>query len=352
MKAFIERYKQYRNFQNLKTSYRCGYAFIGIGSHSTQNLYPVINYLHIPLSYICCRDKRKIPLIENNFKGVKATTNLEEILSDHNIKGIFVSTAGKAHFDIAKSVLASGKSLFIEKPPCQNLKELEELSRIEQMNKNIVSLVGMQKRYAPCIQSLCKQLKQSSLISYRYVYATGLYPEGNPLLDLFIHPLDLVCHIFGKPKVKAVESAKPNGRGVTILIMLEHDNTCGIIELSTNYSWQKPIEDLSINTVKGTFNLTNMENLKFKPHGTSINRIPIDKVFLTANTEKTLWYRNAFTPTIENNQIFTQGYYSEIKTFAKLVETHKGDNISPLSSLTGTYNLIAEISRHIAKSLH
>lgn len=344
MENLIERYRLIRNFRSLNTSYRCGYAFVGIGSHSTQNLYPVINYLHVPLSYICCKDKRKIPLIEERFKGTKATTDIEKILSDSNIDGVFVSVTSKMHFNIAKKVLAAGKSLFIEKPPCQTSKELKELTEIEEEHKNAVSLVGLQKRYSPCIKSLFRQLKQLSPISYRYVYATGLYPEGNPLTELLIHPLDLMCYLFGKPEIKSVKSITPKGKGLTLLIMLEHKEICGIMELSTNYSWREPVEELSVNTTKGILYLNQTERLTFKPHGTSLRGIPLDKVFNYATTEKHLWHRDSFSPTFQNNQIYTQGYFSEIKTFTTLVEKHEGNNLSPLSSLTNTYNLIDEIS--------
>ena len=129
MENMIERYRRMTNMRRLKEEYRCGYAFVGIGGHSTQNLYPAIDYLHIPLSYICCRDARKIPIIERKYRGVKATTRLEDILDDDNVRGVFVCTGSKTHYEMATRVLTAGKSLFIEKPPCGTLRQLEELAK-------------------------------------------------------------------------------------------------------------------------------------------------------------------------------------------------------------------------------
>lgn len=53
IKNIIERYKRVRSMRQLKQKYGGNYAFVGIGNHSTNNLYPVLNYLHVPLKYIC-----------------------------------------------------------------------------------------------------------------------------------------------------------------------------------------------------------------------------------------------------------------------------------------------------------
>ena len=49
IKNIIERYKRIRSMRQLKQIYGGNYAFVGIGNHSTNNLYPVLNYLHVPL---------------------------------------------------------------------------------------------------------------------------------------------------------------------------------------------------------------------------------------------------------------------------------------------------------------
>ena len=176
----------------LHQTYQYLYAFVGMGQHSLTNLYPVLHYLGVPLKYICVTSEKKAQLIERKFAGVKATTSLDDILNDEAIKGVFVSASPSAHFSIASRVLQSGKSLFIEKPPCQTLAELDVLINLQHLYASPVVMVGLQKHYAPSIQLLRKRLRHERLISYDLHYLTGSYPEGNALLDLYIHPLDLV----------------------------------------------------------------------------------------------------------------------------------------------------------------
>ena len=81
-KQLIDRYKRFRNTNLLRHDYHAKYAFVGIGNHSMNNLYPVLAFLHVPLKYVCCKSADKLPLIERAYAGVHATTSLQEILAD------------------------------------------------------------------------------------------------------------------------------------------------------------------------------------------------------------------------------------------------------------------------------
>ncbi len=68
IKNIIECYKRIRSMRQLKQIYGGNYAFVGIGNHSTNNLYPVLNYLHVPLKYICCKSEDKLQTHESTYK--------------------------------------------------------------------------------------------------------------------------------------------------------------------------------------------------------------------------------------------------------------------------------------------
>ena len=341
MKRLIERYKRQLSRNNLRQTCSEVYAFIGIGNHSTSNLYPTLDYIHVPLKYICCKSMDKLPLIEHKWRGVKATISLDEILADEEVKGVFVSVNPSSHFTIAKKVLESGKAIFIEKPPCSSLAELKQLMDLEQS----LAVVGMQKRYAPATKILQKQLKKEPLLTYNMKYLTGGYPEGNPLLDLFIHPLDYVCYLFGKAEIRSCEYIQVRN-GVTLLLTLRHEAITGILELSTAYSWQNAIETLTVNTERGIYELSQMETLTFTPKPGQVFGIPLEKVTRRSAITETLLSRNNFVPTTVNNQIYTQGYFDEIKAFVAAVQ--KGSPFAPYNgfhSMYNTYTLIDAINK-------
>lgn len=337
----IERYKSSRSINWLQSIYADKYAFVGLGSHSISNLYPVLDYLRVSLKYICCKSAYKVPLIMHKYENVQATTSLEDILIDQEIKGVFVSTSPHAHFKMAQQVLSSGKALFIEKPPCLSLTELQQLMGLEQS----FVMVGMQKRYAPTTKILVKRLKKETLLSYNMKYLTGGYPEGNPLTDLFIHPLDYVCYLFGKAEISNCEYIRDKS-GVTLFLTLRHEAVMGILELSTAYSWQNANETLTVNTERGIYELSQMETLTFMPKHGQVFGIPIEKAMRRSAITETLFSRNNFVPTTVNNQIYTQGYFDEIKLFVEAVQ--KGRQFSPycgFHSMHNTYILIDAINK-------
>ena len=343
----ISRYKRMRTERFLRQTYQYQYAFVGMGQHSLTNLYPVLHYLGVPLKYICVTSERKAKLIEQKYPGVKATTSLGEILNDDDVRGVFVSVSPSAHFSIASQVLQSGKSLFIEKPPCQTLEELDTLIALQQQYGSPVAMVGLQKRYAPAVQLLKKRLNKERLISYDLHYLTGAYPEGDVLLDLYIHPLDLVCFLFGLPEILVCRQVARD----SYILMLQHPHcsVCcdtiaaspvGTLELSTAYSWTAAEETLKVCTRSGIYRLSQMEELTFTPNPTTILGIPTDKLRTKNRTVEYLFQRNNFTPILANNQVYTQGYYGEIVAFISQVENgEKTTTFLPLRTMSRSFKM-------------
>ena len=321
-----------------------------MGQHSLANLYPVLHYLGVPLKYICVTSERKARLIERKFPHVKATTSLDTILNDDEVKGIFVSASPSAHFSIASQILRSGKSLFIEKPPCQSLEELDRLIDMQLLHGipehssptrslSPVAMVGIQKRYAPAVQLMKKRLSKEHIINYDLHYLTGAYPEGNALLDLYIHPLDLVCFLFGQPEILVCRRVAKD----SYILMLQHPHIIGTLELSTAYTWTAAKETLKVCTKSGIYNLSQIEELTFSPKSSSLLSIPIEKVHLRRKTIESLYNRNNFAPILTNNQVYSQGYFNEISAFVESLEGRTDNVLTSLQSVRDTYELMHEI---------
>ena len=310
-----------------------------MGQHSLTNLYPVLHYLGISLKYICVTSERKAQLIEQKFVGVKATTSLDEVLKDESIKGVFVSASPSAHFSIASQVLKSGKSLFIEKPPCQTLEELDQLIDLQRLYCSPITMVGLQKHYAPAVQLLKQSLRKERLISYDLHYLTGAYPEGNALLDLYIHPLGLVCHLFGQPEILVCRQVAKD----SYILMLQHPHIVGTLELSTAYTWTTAKESLKVCTRSGVYDLTQMESLAFTPNSTTFLGMPIEKMRTKNSTVEYLYQCNYFTPILINNQIYMQGYFNEITNFINAVEGLGNQLSTSFKEVRGVYEIIGKI---------
>ena len=339
IQQLIDRYKRLRTERLLAQTYQHSYAFVGMGQHSLTNLYPVLHYLGVSLKYICVTSERKARLIERKFPHAKTTTSLETILNDDEVKGIFVAASPSAHFSLASQILKNGKSLFIEKPPCQSLQELDALIDLQHIYGSPVVMVGLQKRYAPAVQILQKRLGKEHLISYDLHYLTGAYPEGSALLDLYIHPLDLVTYLFGSPEIIVCQQIAP----ASYILMLRHPHIVGTLELSTAYTWTNAEESLKVCTSSGVYRLSQMEELNFESKPSTIFGIPCEKVCSCKRIIEHIYSRNNFTPTLPNNQIYFQGYFNEIQAFLEVVECRQKKDIMDMQSLRTVYETIAKI---------
>ena len=338
IKKLIDRFKNRRTMAHLQERCAGRYAFVGMGQHSLTNLYPVLDYMRVPLKYICVTNAGKARLIGLKYAPTVATTSLAEVLADDDVKGVMVAASPSAHFALASQVFESGKALFIEKPPCTTSHQLEQLIEMQEHSGVVVS-VGLQKRYAQSVGILKKRLAKDNALSYVMRYVTGAYPEGDALTDLYIHALDLVTYLFGKATVVACQSTGVND----YMVMLRHGNTVGMLELSTAYTWSTANESLSVSTSKGVYELLQMEQLTFMHRQPVVCGVPLEKVLHTNPTVEYLYSRNNFVPTVVNNQIYSQGFYNECKAWVDMVEGRSSVNLSPLQSLRDTFRLIDDI---------
>ena len=339
IQQLINRYKRMRTERYLNETYSCQYAFVGMGQHSLTNLYPVLHYLEVPLKYICVTSERKARLIEHKFKGIRATTMLDDVLNDESVKGVLVAASPNAHFSLASRVLHSGKSLFIEKPPCQSVAQLRELIAMQQASGSRVAMAGLQQRYAPAVQILMKRIKCERLLNYDLHYLTGAYPEGDALLDLYIHPLDLATWLFGKAEIVSHLEINED----SYLLMLRHQHIVGTIELSTCHSWQDAQQSLTVHTSSGTYRLNQCEELSFVSKQRAIAGFPMEKIRPCRQSVEYLYSHDGFSPILAGNSIYTQGFFQEVTTFVNAVEGKRAKILTDLQSIEPTLQLIENI---------
>ena len=340
IQQLINRYKRLRTERYLNETYRHQYAFVGMGQHSLTNLYPVLHYLQVPLKYICVTSEHKARLIERKFQGIKATTHLNDVLNDEDVKGVLVAASPNAHFPIASQVLQSGKSLFIEKPPCQSVSQLQELIAMQQASGSRVAMVGLQQRHAPAVQILRRRLKgERHLLNYDLHYLTGAYPEGDALLDLYIHPLDLATWLFGSAEIVSYLEIDEH----SYILMLQHQHIVGTIELSTCHSWQDAQQSLTVHTHSGTYHLDQCEELSFVSKQSAIAGIPIEKLRPRRQSVEFLYRHDSFSPILTGSSIYTDGFFQEVTTFVNAVEGKRANILTDLQSIEPTLKLIDNI---------
>jgi virulence factor len=103
------------------------YAFVGVGMHSLSNLYPILHYFNISLKYIYSDSGVSAGQMAARFPGSVAAESLEQIAGDAEVAAVFVCMSPTLHFRTACRLLEAGKHVYLEKPPCYSLAELNTI---------------------------------------------------------------------------------------------------------------------------------------------------------------------------------------------------------------------------------
>ena len=336
--AILDRYKRLRKGRWLSLSFGQRYAFVGIGGHSLSNLYPCLHHLGAPLKYVCTRHKLQAEQMAKRFANCRGTDNLEEVLEDSEVRGVFICANPESHEALSRSVLESGKDLFVEKPPCSTLAELKELSKLA---RGRVSVVGMQKRYGQVNKQLKRRTAAQAVRTYRMVYGIGRYPEGDALTDLFIHPIDNLLFLFGGCEEVLV---RPHPWGY-LLLCRHKTGALGQVELSCGYSWQAVQDHLTLHTDSWVYEADYPFHLQGEKKSAVVWGFPTEKMLSRSRKRHIFEENTGKIPLAEQNSLHAQGYFAEIETFLSLCEGRRAENLSPLSSLHETYALLEEIRR-------
>ena len=110
-----------------------------------------------------------------------------------------IATPTNTHYEVARSLLARGKHLLIEKPITDNAAHAGELAELAAQN-GLVLQVGHVERFNPVLSALEERLTHPRFIE---AHRLSPYPERSTdigvVLDLMIHDLEIILHLVRSP---------------------------------------------------------------------------------------------------------------------------------------------------------
>lgn len=349
LNALLKRFNQHRKekyFQSPLFHTQKEYAFVGFGMHSMTALYPILRHFNIRLKYVCTRNSDWTKQLSPLFPGCSFIHDLNVIVTDPAIAGVFVCTTPEAHYPILTRLLTAGKPVFVEKPPCQSRTELDNLLKI---NPAAICKIGLQRRHWPGNKPILKKCKRAT--SYLYQFQTGPFPQGDPFTELFIHPLDYTRFLFGAPRLESY-SKHHDDQGITVQLHLQHSGGCsGLLHLSTHYTWNPPLESLTIYGPDESLTLQYPTSVTGQQMPSRIMNIPAERLMNRPLVTREYWSGiPTLTPAMETTTWYTQGFLEEIEDFVTRVEDPRATPVNraddnDLASLLPIYELFQSLAR-------
>ncbi|WP_232212239.1 Gfo/Idh/MocA family protein [Candidatus Nitrosopumilus koreensis] len=89
-------------------------------------------------------------------------TSFEDMLNSEEFEGAFVVTPTSTHATIAKKLLEAKKHVFVEKPLTYKTEEGEELAKIAEKNKVILTC-GYIERFNPAVDVVKSMVKEKNM---------------------------------------------------------------------------------------------------------------------------------------------------------------------------------------------
>lgn len=181
-------------------------GFVGCGHHASTNLYPALRLTNAEFAAACdLWDNRRA---EARRLGVpRVYDRAEDMLAAESLDAVFISGPAEVHHEVGLQALARGLHVFVEKPPAPSVaaaRELDEAAR----RAGKVLMTGFMKRFAQKYVLAREIAARPSfgatthlLVRYSHGARMAAKPDGawQCLLQMTIHPLDLLFHLLGRP---------------------------------------------------------------------------------------------------------------------------------------------------------
>jgi len=121
-------------------------GFVGCGTHSTNNLYPMLKYARCRLVAVCDLNRELAERNARMFGAESVYTNVDVMLAEQKLDGVMVVGPDVVHYEVAKKALARGLPVFVEKPPADSLEKTREMVKLAQKHQTLL-MTGFMKRH-------------------------------------------------------------------------------------------------------------------------------------------------------------------------------------------------------------
>jgi predicted dehydrogenase/threonine dehydrogenase-like Zn-dependent dehydrogenase len=221
-----------------------GIGVIGAGQFARSMLIPTLaQQSDIRLRAICSAGGLSAAHTGQRYGFEIATTAPEEVWNDPAVQLVVIATRHNLHAEQVLAALRAGKHVFVEKPLCLALEDLEAIEQTlreaESSGKPRLLMVGFNRRFAPAsraVRSFFAQVAAPLAVHIRF-NAGALPPDhwtqaesegGGRLVGEACHGIDLATYLTGSLPIRVFAESVGGAAGVThddqAFITLRHAN--------------------------------------------------------------------------------------------------------------------------------
>ena len=169
--------------------------------------------------------------------GVEVYEDAEQLIAREDIDIVDICLPTYLHAQYAVMAMKAGKDVFVEKPICLKLDELELLKKVQKETGRNVQ-VGMCVRFTPAyvwVKNALDSMSCGKIISATFTrrsynprwswqnWFNDPQKSGTVALDLHVHDVDFLCHLFGQRPDSLCTKVARNAQGAIDQIFTIYD---------------------------------------------------------------------------------------------------------------------------------
>ena len=181
----------------------------------------------VQLAAVVDRDAAALSAATERY-GIPGFASIEECLAASKLDAASLCVPTMHHAACARTLLAAGVDLLIEKPIAASLAEADEIARTAREMQRTVQ-VGHLERFNPAVRAVRGLLHRPMFFEvHRLSVFTPRSLDVDVVLDVMIHDLDLVTSFVDSPvrEVRAVGLPVLSGKVDIANVRLEFENGC------------------------------------------------------------------------------------------------------------------------------
>ena len=262
-------------------------GFIGAGSYAQSHLLPHLQHKkNVVLKGVMTASGVSARSVADRFGFEFCTSNAEDIFADESINTLFIASRHNSHAEYVQKGLQSGRHIFVEKPLCLTVDELEKIKlKIEEnftnnrANAQRILMVGYNRRFSP-LSLIIKDGIVSGPMLMTYQVNAGFIPAeswiqdpdigGGRIIGEVCHFIDYLIFINGSLPVTVYATAMRNAESFIdiVNICLSFENgSIGTVIYYSNGDLSLPKERFEVSANGNVFLLNDFKTLSIYARG-------------------------------------------------------------------------------------
>jgi predicted dehydrogenase len=185
-----------------------GIGVVGTGDWGANLVRNFANVKGGRLTALCDSDAERLARTAAQYPGAKAYASVDALLEAPDVQAVVVAASAVSHHPLARTLLAAGKDVYVEKPLTLQVDHAEELVRLAKSQQRLL-MVGHLLLFHPGVRYLKQMVDEGHLGDVFYIYSQRVNlgkvrKDENALWSFAPHDLSVILHLLGMEPLDVV----------------------------------------------------------------------------------------------------------------------------------------------------